>query len=200
MQGIETARAKICRAAKMLRASSERTVDRDVIFVMKHDKLVKLEMPMDGGQDETIAVRPVCGGGVIFEHLCEQHGGDIGGAHRQTRTTRFRLFHSIHGERANGIRHVVMGDFVFGGRHQLFTIGERSGESGPAAPSTGAAGCGSGAKARLAGVWQPLKGLGQRIAYSFFRPRFNLLGRENDFAATFALLSRRAASILARIT
>ena len=77
---------------------------------------------MPGGQDETVAVRPACGGGVVFEHLGEQHGGDIGGAHRQTRMARFRLFHRIHGERANGIRHFVMSDFIFLRRHQLFTI------------------------------------------------------------------------------
>ena len=68
---------------------------------------------MAGGQHETIAVRPACGGDVIFEHLREQHGSDIGGAHRQTRMTRFRLFHRIHGERANGIRHFDMSYFIF---------------------------------------------------------------------------------------
>jgi hypothetical protein len=34
----------------------------------------------------------------------------------------------------------------------------------------------------------------------FFMSRFNVLGRKNDFAATYALLSRRVTSILARIT
>ena len=77
---------------------------------------------MTGGQDKTVAIRPIWGSGVIFEHLGEQHRGDIGGAHGEPRMTGFRLFHCIHGERANGIRHFVMSDFIFLRRHQLFTI------------------------------------------------------------------------------
>jgi hypothetical protein len=47
-------------------------------------------------------------------------------------------------------------------------------------------------------VGQPPKGLYHRIAYVLLNVA--LLGRENDFAATFALLSRRVARIFAPIT
>jgi hypothetical protein len=47
-------------------------------------------------------------------------------------------------------------------------------------------------------VGQSPKGLYHRITYVLLNVA--LLGRENDFAATFALLSRRVASIFAPIT
>jgi hypothetical protein len=159
---------------------------------------IKQHRATPGGQDETVAVRPACGGGVIFAHVGEQHGGDVGGAHRQTRMTRFRLFHRIHGERANGIRHFVMGDFIVVGRHQRFTLrAELAGSCAIAAPS----GAGPrGAKAWLGQSGNRRKACITASSMFFLMSRFNVLGRENDFAATFALLSRRVASILARIT
>ena len=164
-------------------------------FAGQIEQRIKQHRAMAGGQDKTIAVRPVRGGGVIFEHLGEQHGGDIGGAHRQTRMTRFRLFHRIHGERANGIRHLVMGDFIVVGWHQSFTLLRADWRDHAGCPSSGAGWC----KSTVGPVWQPPKGLGQRIAM-FFEPRFNFSGRKNDFAATFAFLSRRLASILVRLS
>lgn len=140
-------------------------------FAARIEQRIKQHRAMAGGQDETVAVRPACGGGVIFEHLGEQHSGDIGGAHRQTRTTRFRLFHRVHGERANGIRDFLMGDFIFARRLQRFTLRAELARSRAIAASSWAAPC----KSMVSPVWQPPKGLCQLIAY-----------RKNDFAATYA--------------
>jgi hypothetical protein len=156
---------------------------------------IKQHRATAGGQDETVADRPACGGGVIFAHFGEQHGGDVGGAHRQTRMTRFRPFHRIHGERANGIRHFVMGDIIVVGRHQRFTLRTKLARSCAIATSSGAGPRGS--KAWLAQSGNRRKACITAPPMFFFMSRFSVLGRKNDFAATYALLSRRWTNILA---
>lgn len=91
-------------------------------FAARIERRIKQHRAMAGRQPETIAVRPACaGGGIIVEGVGERHGGDIGGTHRRTRMTRFRLFHRVHGERANGIPHFLMSDFIFVRQLQRFT-------------------------------------------------------------------------------
>jgi hypothetical protein len=109
--------------------------------------------------------------------------------------TRFRLFHRIHGERANGIRHFVMGDFIFAGRHQRFPRRAELARSCAIAASSGAGP--HGAKAYLASSGNRRKACITASPMFFFMSRFNVLGRKNDFAATYALLSRRWTIILA---
>ena len=93
--------------------------DGHALFAGQIEQGVKQHRAVAGGQDKTIPVRPVRGSGVIFEHFRKEHGGEVGGAHGQPRMTRFRLFHRIHGEHANGIGHFVMGDchLSYGRRH-----------------------------------------------------------------------------------
>jgi hypothetical protein len=80
---------------------------------------------MPSGLDETVAPGlSGGGGGVIFDTLANSTVAIS--AHRQTRMARFRLS-TIHGERANGIRHFVASDFIFLRRHQPFTIARYSG-------------------------------------------------------------------------
>jgi hypothetical protein len=112
---------------------------------------IKQHRATAGGQDETVADRPACGGGVIFAHFGEQHGGDVGGAHRQTRMTRFRLFHRIHGERANGIRHLLMGDFIVVRRHLRFTL--RVELAGSCAIAVASGGGAAWCKSMIGPVW-----------------------------------------------
>ena len=57
---------------------------------------VKQHRAVAGGEHEAIAVRPGRLGRIEFQKSGEQHGGDVGGAHRQARVAGFGLFHCIH--------------------------------------------------------------------------------------------------------
>ena len=61
-----------------------------------------------GGQHEAVAVGPGGIGRIEFQEPREQHGCDVGSAHRQTGMARFRQFDGIHGERPDGVRHAVV--------------------------------------------------------------------------------------------
>jgi len=61
-----------------------------------------------GGEHEAIAIRPGRIGRVEFQESGEQHGGDVGRAHRQARMAGFGLFHGIHRQGANRIGHAIV--------------------------------------------------------------------------------------------
>ena len=63
-----------------------------------------------GRQDEAVAVGPLGVGGVEAQRLAEEHGGDIGHAHRHARVTRLCRLHGVHRQRPDGIRHVLVQD------------------------------------------------------------------------------------------
>ena len=63
-------------------------------------------------EDEAVAVRPVRVGRVELQELGEQHGCNVGGAHRQARMAGIGLLHRVHGKGADGIGHVAG---LFGG-------------------------------------------------------------------------------------
>ena len=69
------------------------------------EQRVEQHRAVAGRQHEAVAVRPVRVGGVEFQELREQHGGDIGGAHRQAGMAGFRLFDRVHREPADRIGH-----------------------------------------------------------------------------------------------
>ncbi len=61
-----------------------------------------------GRQHEAVAVGPGRIGRIEFQEAREQHGRDVGRAHRQAGMAGFRLLDRIHGERADGVRHAVV--------------------------------------------------------------------------------------------
>ena len=58
-----------------------------------------------GRQHEAVAVGPVGSLGIEFQEVGEQHGGDVGHAHRQAGMAGIRLLDRIHGQRADGVGH-----------------------------------------------------------------------------------------------
>jgi hypothetical protein len=58
--------------------------------------------PVPGGQDEPVPVGPQRVGGVEFQMLFEQYGGDIGHAHRHPGVTGVRGSDRIQGQGADG--------------------------------------------------------------------------------------------------
>ena len=63
-----------------------------------------------GREHEAVAVRPFAVGGVVLQELREQHGGDIGGAHRQAGMAGFRLLDGVHREPPDRIGHTAVID------------------------------------------------------------------------------------------
>jgi hypothetical protein len=65
-----------------------------------------------GGEDETVAVRPLGIVGVVFQEFREQDRGDVGGAHRQAGMAGLGLLDRIHGQGAHRIRQIGVGNAI----------------------------------------------------------------------------------------
>jgi hypothetical protein len=52
---------------------------------------------------------------IELQEAAEQHGGDVGHAHRHAGMAGIGLLHGVHGERPDGVGHVAMAD---GGRRR----------------------------------------------------------------------------------
>ena len=61
-----------------------------------------------GREHEAVAVGPGRIGRIEFQELREQHGRDVGRAHRQAGMAGFRLLDRVHGERADRVGHAVV--------------------------------------------------------------------------------------------
>ena len=64
-----------------------------------------------GREHEAVAVGPFGMGGVELQEAREQHRGHVGHAHGHAGMAGIGLLHRVHGERANGVSHVLMGGF-----------------------------------------------------------------------------------------
>ena len=60
---------------------------------------------MPGREHEAVAIGPFRGGGIELEELAEQHGGDIGHAHRHAGVAGIGRLDRVHRKRANGVGH-----------------------------------------------------------------------------------------------
>ena len=83
-------------------------VDRHVLVAGEVEQRIKQHRAMASRQDEAVAVGPVRLPGIEFQEAREQHGGDVGGAHRQARMAGIGLLHGIHGKEADRIGHPVV--------------------------------------------------------------------------------------------
>jgi hypothetical protein len=71
-------------------------LDRRARIAGQMQQRVNEHRAMPGRQHEAIPVRPVRRGGIELQIITEQHGGDIGHAHRHTGMARIRPLHRIH--------------------------------------------------------------------------------------------------------
>ena len=85
-------------------------VERHVGIAGEIQQRIEQHRAMAGREHEAVAVRPVRLGGVEFQELREQHGGDVGRAHRQAGVAGIGLLDGIHGEPADRIGHTGMID------------------------------------------------------------------------------------------
>ena len=85
-------------------------VERHVVVAGEIQQRIQQHRAVAGREHEAVAVRPVRLGSVEFQELREQHGGDVGRAHRQAGMAGIGLLHGIHGEPADRIGHTGMID------------------------------------------------------------------------------------------
>ena len=83
-------------------------VDRHLLVAEQIEQRVKQHRAVAGRKHEAVAVRPRRIGRIEFQKAGEQHGRDVGGAHRQSRMAGIRLLDRVHRQRANGVRHAVV--------------------------------------------------------------------------------------------
>ena len=83
-------------------------VDRHRLVAGEIEQRIEQHRAVTGREHESVAIRPLRIGGIEFQELGEQHGGDIGGAHRQAGVAGFGGFDGIHREGADGVGHAVM--------------------------------------------------------------------------------------------
>ncbi len=85
-------------------------VDSDRPVARQIKQRVEQHRPVAGRQYEPVAIRPVRVGGIVFQELREQYRGDVRHAHRHAGMTRLGLLDRIHGQGADGVRHVALRD------------------------------------------------------------------------------------------
>ena len=83
-------------------------VDRHVLVAGEIEQRIEQHRAVAGRQDEAVAVGPVRVLRIEFQEAREQHGGDVGGAHRQAGMAGIGLLDGIHGKEADRIGHPVM--------------------------------------------------------------------------------------------
>ena len=109
--GLDAGRDEVLRMAGRERAELAEAldlVDRHRLVAGEVQQRVDQHRAVAGREHEAVAVRPFRVGGIVLEELGEQHGRDVGRAHRQAGMAGLRLLHRVHRERPDGVRHAVM--------------------------------------------------------------------------------------------
>ena len=102
-------------------------LDRHRRIAGEIEQRVEQHRAVAGREHEAVAVGPGRIGGIEFQELREQHGRDVGGAHRQAGMAGFRLLDRVHRQRADGVGHGVMGDGGTGARLLAARCGRHGG-------------------------------------------------------------------------
>ena len=116
-RGLDARRHDVFRVARRLgpswrkRLSSSSVIARDAGEV---EQRVEQHRAVAGRQHEAVAIGPVRIGGVEFQELREQHRRHVGRAHRQAGMAGLGLLDRVHGENADGVGQIRVGDAVGG--------------------------------------------------------------------------------------
>ena len=97
-------------------AEALQLVERHALVAEQMQQRIEQHRAVPGGEHEAVAVRPVRVGGVELQVLGEEHGGDVGGAHRQAGMAGIRRLHRVHGKDADRVGHQRVLDCV---RHDV---------------------------------------------------------------------------------
>ena len=83
-------------------------LDRHRLVAEQMQQRVEQHRAVAGREHEAVAVGPGRIGRIELQEPREQHGRDVGRAHRQAGMAGFRLLDRVHGERADGVGHAVV--------------------------------------------------------------------------------------------
>ncbi len=109
--GFDARRVAVFGMAGRLRAELPEAldlVDRHLLVAEQIEQRIKQHRAVTGRQHEAVAVGPRWIGRIEFQETREQHGRDVGRAHRQARMSGICFLDRIHRQRPDGIRHAVM--------------------------------------------------------------------------------------------
>ncbi len=99
-------------------------IDRHVLVAEQIERCVKQHRAVAGGQDKAVAIGPMRILGIELHDFREQHGCHVGAAHRQARVPGICLLNRVHGERTDGIGHLV-GNSCIGHEFPLTQFGRK---------------------------------------------------------------------------
>ena len=109
--GLDAGRLEILRMPWCVRAELAEVldlIDRHRLVAEEIEHRIEQHRAVAGREHEAVAVRPLRIGRIEFQELGEQHGRDVGRAHRQAGMPGLRLLHRIHRQRPDGVCHAVM--------------------------------------------------------------------------------------------
>ena len=98
----------VARRARAELAEALELLDRHLRVAGEVEQRVEQHRAMAGGQHEAVAVGPFGVRGVELQEAREQHGGDVGHAHGHAGMAGIGLLHRVHGQRPDGIGHVLV--------------------------------------------------------------------------------------------
>ena len=110
--GLDPRRMAVFRVPRRARAELTETLqllDRHLRIAGQIKQRVEQHRAVPGGKNEAVAVRPIGVRGVELQEAREEHGGHVGHAHRHAGMAGIGLLHRVHGQRANGVGHVLVG-------------------------------------------------------------------------------------------
>ena len=113
--GLDAEGDEVLRMPRRLRAELAEVadlVDRHPLDAEEIEDRIEQHRAVAGGEHEAVAVGPARVGRVELQVAGEQHGGDVGHAHRHARMAGFGALNGIHGERADRVRHTLVLDEV----------------------------------------------------------------------------------------
>ena len=102
------------------------SVDRHLLVAEQMQQRVEQHRAVAGREHEAVAVGPGRIGRIEFQEAGEQHGRDVGRAHRQAGMAGLRPLDRVHRQRADGVRHAV----VLGARGRVCAGGGKAGSLG----------------------------------------------------------------------
>ena len=99
---------RMARRQRAKLAEAPDLVERHLLVADQVQQRIDQHRAVAGRQHEAVAIRPISDRTDRISDAGEQHGGDIGRAHRQAGMARLGEFHRVHGKRADGAGQPIM--------------------------------------------------------------------------------------------
>ena len=113
-RGLDAGRMAVFGMARRLRSPLPECLEliqRHALIAGQVQQRIQQHRAVAGRQHEAVAIRPGRIGRIEFQEAREQHGGDVGHAHRHARMARFGFFNGVDGQKADRIGHFGVRNF-----------------------------------------------------------------------------------------